>query len=479
MRILILLHRWTGITLCLFFVAWFFSGAVMIYVPFPSLSEDERLAGGAEVVTSQIRFPPSVAIEMAGKGPAGRLRIVTVAGRPVYVVDKSAAGSIAVDAAHGGRLEIGDKDTVRTIAEDFLGVPVSRIDGPLVYDQWVVYQGFDRYRPYYRVHAADKAATILYISAGTGEVLQKTTGKERFWNYLGAVVHWIYPTFLRKSPVLWDRVVWWLSLAGIAVVATGLWLGIRRLQGAGKNGFGRGLSPFHGWMYWHHILGLVAGVFVLTWIASGWLSMDHGRLFSSPDPSREQLQGFHGAPLDRIAGTFPHDVLGTIGSYRELELTAIGGQPLLIARNAGQTDLYSIDGNGGLEPFRLTPGIIEAAVQAAWPAAEVVSVGLIPENDRYARLREGQLPLTTYRIVLDDPQESWIHVDGASGQILSVMDRGRRLYRWLFNGLHALDFPGLVNRRPLWDAVILCLLAAGLIFSVTALVIGTKRLFSS
>jgi len=30
----------------------------------------------------------------------------------------------------------------------------------------------------------------------------------------------------------------------------------------------------------HHILGLFAATFVLMWIFSGWLSMDHGLLFS-------------------------------------------------------------------------------------------------------------------------------------------------------------------------------------------------------
>ena len=40
-----LLHRWLGITCCLFFAMWFASGAVMHWVPFPELSESERVAG--------------------------------------------------------------------------------------------------------------------------------------------------------------------------------------------------------------------------------------------------------------------------------------------------------------------------------------------------------------------------------------------------------------------------------------------------
>jgi len=46
----------------------------------------------------------------------------------------------------------------------------------------------------------------------------------------------------------------------------------------------------------------------------------------------------------------------------------------------------------------------------------------------------------------------------------------------VFNGLHSLDFPGLVNRRPLWDVVMVLLLTLGFAFSVTAVVIALKRL---
>ncbi|GEP11857.1 hypothetical protein [Methylobacterium gnaphalii] len=43
-RWLILAHRWLGIVLGLFFALWIGSGLVMLYVPFPSLPEAERLA---------------------------------------------------------------------------------------------------------------------------------------------------------------------------------------------------------------------------------------------------------------------------------------------------------------------------------------------------------------------------------------------------------------------------------------------------
>ena len=37
-------HRWLGVVTCLLCVMWFVSGLVMLYVPFPSWSDQERIA---------------------------------------------------------------------------------------------------------------------------------------------------------------------------------------------------------------------------------------------------------------------------------------------------------------------------------------------------------------------------------------------------------------------------------------------------
>ena len=77
----------------------------------------------------------------------------------------------------------------------------------------------------YRVSTAGASGRNLYVSATTGEVLQETHARERFWNWPGAVTHWIYPTFLRRDWDLWDNVVWWISLFGVCVALTGGLLG--------------------------------------------------------------------------------------------------------------------------------------------------------------------------------------------------------------------------------------------------------------
>ena len=86
---------------------------------------------------------------------------------------------------------------------------------------------------------------------------------------------------------------------------------------------------------------------------------------------------------------------------------------------------------------------------------------MVTADDVYGHLREGSLPESTLRIVLADIDETWIHINLDDGQIISVMDKSRRMYRWLFNGIHSLALPGLVNRRPLWDILMVVLMVIG------------------
>ncbi|NJN36991.1 MAG: hypothetical protein HC794_07980, partial [Nitrospiraceae bacterium] len=88
-------------------------------------------------------------------------------------------------------------------------------------DQWTVPGGYNAHRPLVAVDMEGGAR--LYVSTRTGEVVQDTTRWERGWNWVGAVVHWVYPTVLRSRPEAWHWVVivlsgWALLTALIGVV---------------------------------------------------------------------------------------------------------------------------------------------------------------------------------------------------------------------------------------------------------------------
>ena len=60
--------------------------------------------------------------------------------------------------------------------------------------------------------------------------------------------------------------------------------------------------------------------------------------------------------------------------------------------------------------------------------------------------------------------------------MLAVISKWSRLERWLYNGLHSLDFAFWYHQRPLWDIGVILLLLGGLGLSVFGLVVGVKRL---
>jgi hypothetical protein len=48
--------------------------------------------------------------------------------------------------------------------------------------------------------------------------------------------------------------------------------------------------------------------------------------------------------------------------------------------------------------------------------------------------------------------------------------------RWLFNGLHSLDFPFWYDVRPLWDIGVILLSIGGLALSGIGIVLGVRRI---
>src|SRR6185437_7287407 len=89
----------------------------------------------------------------------------------------------------------------------------------------------------------------------------------------------------RRNGPLWTLIVIWTSLAGSFLALTGLYLGIQRFVRRPRGRW----SPYRGLLLWHHVPGFIAGVFALTWVASGLVSMNPwGFLDSTADPPGPQ-----------------------------------------------------------------------------------------------------------------------------------------------------------------------------------------------
>lgn len=472
MRALTQIHRWLGVPLCLVFAMWFASGIVMHFVPFPSLTEAERIAGLAAIDVARVTDGPADAVAASGIADATRVRLIQRSDGPVYVVS-GRSGVTALHATNLSRATVASPVLAIAIAIEHAqqrGLRVSAAAAVQVadHDQWTVAGDLDRHRSLYRVALNDDAGTELYVSSATGEVVRGTTHRERWWNALGSIPHWLYVTALRGQPRLWSTGLWTLSLAGTIAALAGSVLGILRI---GRSG-GRLASPYAGWQAWHHLGGLACMAFVLTWMFSGWLSMDDGRLFPGARLAGSEAAILIGAPADQAWPRLAPQQLVT--PVKEIEWFWWNGH--LYRRDRLNLDrqrmaLADVDAAASHSAY-LTPGEIAALAQRLAPdcAASVVDA-----TDAYAATPT--MPdAPVYRVACGDV---WFHIDGASGAVIERLDGPRRAYRWLYRALHTLDIPVLTAHPALRSALIVVLCGCGLAFSLTGCVIAWRRLGAS
>ena len=126
------------------------------------------------------------------------------------------------------------------------------------------------------------------------------------------------------------------------------------------------------------------------------------------------------------------------------------------------------------EPF--TTESLLARLETAAPDAAIVEHELLSEYDAYYYSRGRQAPLPVLRVKFDDPAATWVYIDPHLSQVVAVIQRLNRLERWLYNGLHSLDFSFWYDRRPLWDIGMIVLSLGALGTSLIGLYLGVKRL---
>ncbi|WP_343699535.1 PepSY-associated TM helix domain-containing protein [Caulobacter sp.] len=469
-RWLYIVHRWLGVAACLLFVLWFVSGVTMMYVRFPRLHEAERVAHSAPIDWARVRLDPQAAIAAAGaKAFPADLTLAMWGGEPVYrlIEGRKRLGVSAVDGRVIGQVDV---EQARTVVAAAWPNASPRFLRTLRRDQWTVAQAFDAARPLHLFALDDAARTQIYVGAKGGEIVLDTNRTERFWNWLGAVPHWLYFTALRALPGAWTQVVLWTSGLAMVSAVSGLWIGLLRVRIQRRYAGGR-MSPYRGWMTWHHLVGLAGGLFVLTWVFSGWMSMGPNG-WGGPGETvvrgRKQWMAPSEAayPLDSAA-------LRDRSADRLARFYWLGERPLILVDD-GQAKAV-LDPVSG-RPLSFTDDELFARAAGLVPGARLVMRDRLTEDDAYWYGHHEPAPLPVLRAGFDDPARSWFYIDPTTGRMVGVADRSLRLYRWTFSALHSLDFQFLLARRPLWDIVVWLLSALGLTLSVTGVVIGWRRI---
>ena len=401
----------------------------------------------------------------------------------------------------GETLQPIDGPTARMLAARFIGVPESNIEfmhevrRP---DQWTL--TLSRSLPLLKFRARDDAGTELYVSPRTAEVVLATTNRDRLLAWTGVIPHWLYFAPLRLNQPLWYSTVVYLSEIGVVMAVLGLVVGIMRFKPSKPFRFMASI-PYAGWMKWHFVTGAVFGVFTLTWVFSGLLSMEPFAWTNATGLEFER-EVMTGGPLEltRFPNAKPATWAALTGDrvIKEVELTRIQDEPYYVvrlgfdakpvkrrtaapalphhrarrARSAAGVGRHDV-GEAGAVQHRVDRRAAEgrrAGRARSW------SRRVLTEYDSYYYSRRNQTPLPVVRVKFDDPAETWVYVDPSMSQVLATVHRLARVERWLYNGLHSLDFK-FWYWSPAWDVGVILLCLGGLASSAIGTVMGFGRLW--
>ncbi|HEY2678297.1 MAG TPA: PepSY domain-containing protein [Steroidobacteraceae bacterium] len=449
MRLVLLLHRYLGIAVGVLMLMWCLSGIVMMYESYPSLDEGARLKHLEPIDWSGCcKLPPPAVLDTQS---VSQIQVEMLAGHPVLTFGRGSTFR-SIDMLTGSLL--GGVSTAQAMSAAVRFGPAGpSLLGLIDHDQWTVGGEYESQRPLYRFAAGDEARSDIYVSGITGRVVQITTAHQRFWNWIGSVPHWLYFTQLRRHAVLWSQVVIYTSLLGCFLVGVGLYLGAYQLAVQPRGSW----SPYGGFNRWHHLVGLIFGIFALSWVLSGLLSMNPWGWLEGAGAQAEN---------SRLRGTVQPDatalttVLRALSDARPTDIVSIKGAPmggrLYFIATMASGERRRLDAAGLPAPLTGADLMFVAKILDSSGASSAPQ--LMTENDDfYFNHHSAAVALPVYRVV-DGVSGTRYYLDPVSGMILAKIDRSAQAYRWLHEGMHRLDFAAALRDRPQWDLIMLLLM---------------------
>jgi hypothetical protein len=415
------------------------------------------------------------------------LTLTSIGGQPRYRLREGDGTLRLVDAGTGRLLPPADEAAALAGARAFLPGVQARLLGQVEDDRWTHSRAMDAHRPLYQVQMDDAQQTMLYVSSTTGEVVLDAPQAQRYWNFVGAWLHWLYMFRDGSRDPIWTWLLIILSAVGtLSVVAgacTGLWRW--RFQGRYKSGL---RTPYRSLpMRWHHVMGLSFGLILILWMFSGLMSMNPLGIFNAahgrPDVAAYR-QGTPGTVRPTLTTQVALTALSQSGlAVSELEWKVLAGAPYLLARSAsGDSRLVVRSNQGWAVQERWSDAYLITAAAGLRPAA-IVSTEILREYDAYYYERQetsmyagSERKLPVIRLAFADPGKTYVYLDPRSGDPVLSVDGSQRVGRWLFNLLHSWDLPSWLQAGAVREAALILLSLGGFLIAATGVFIAGKRL---
>ena len=454
-------HRITGLSIAVFFLMWFITGIVLIYHPYPKVSE-KLLYDKKETLPSSLPDLSSVLSKMDDKVKS--LSLKQFQGQTLFSTDKAPDITYSV---------------VERVAKHWIDAPIERVDTLKEREQWVLFTKYDKELPIYKFYFDDAQKHELFISGRTAEVLQMTTSRQRLWAWLGAIPHKFYIPCIRRDVDVWQNMV--AIVSGICLIAalTGwllgilLWIKHYQKKHVWQNPYKKR------WYRWHFSYGLIFGVFLIGWALSGIFAMQRVPQWIVP------MEGDYSFKTSRLWGrgllpieTYQLDYRKLKDVYPELkEVEWCRYADIPTYRVVVGDEEFLIDASGNdVRPLQIPEKTIVNGLKKIHGEEVNMKVSVLEEFDNYYLSRRVSLDLPVYKVEVDDANGSLYYVNPSTGYV-RYLNNNKIVRKWLFNGIHYLDIDWLVARPWLWYICIWVLCIGCGIVCITGLVLGYRVLF--
>ena len=478
-RIIQRLHRFTGTVIAIFFIMWFVTGIVLLYHGYPRVTATDRYSHMQSI--DSIGLPYLYDIPgLSDTVAAATVSLCRTSGENVWTISgisRHVATPMDATPDTGGRYVLDgdsliapkalagtDIDSIARVWAN--GAGIVRIDTLRERQQWVMYERYERSLPILRYFFDDDERSEVFVAQATGEVLQTTTSSQRFWSWIGAIPHKLYIPALRKDVKRWEGVLLACGLFCLVAALSGMYMGIYYLVVAvrRRQGFG---SPFKSriWKY-HHIGGLIFGVFLIAWGISGSLAMQRvpkwmvdyeGDYFVSSS----KLWGRKPLPLSCYRLDY-RQLFDRYEDVKSISWEHFGDLPAYLVVTGTEEVYVDASSEGSVTPLNLSREVVEQAVERYFGKDTPYSMSLMDDYDEYYLSRPGGYPLPVWKVDVDNNDGSRLYISPSDGYV-KYLNRNRMAKKWLFSATHYLGIKYFVLHETIRH-LCLWILSLGCVF---------------
>lgn len=468
-------HKYLGLIISAFFLMWFVTGVVLIYYPYPRVSEN-LVNGKKEVLADSL--PDLNYVSERVEGEIKSLRIREFQGQTLMDVRTSEKKYLlTTDTLQD--IKPVDYLCVEKVAKQWIDAPIIRVDTLHKRSQFVLFTKYEKELPIYKFHFDDKYKTQLFVSGKTADVQQLTTARQRFWTYVGAIPHKLYVPALRRNTQMWmDSFVVGASICLVTAITgfiLGIYIFVRRKKVKGEWG-----NPYRKrWQRIHFSFGLIFGIFLISWAVSGLFSMKRVPqwMIKTEAPyvfDKTRLWGKGLLPMDSYKLGFDK-LKEEYPQLKEIRLARFAEVPVYIIVE-GENERY-IDASGEeVKILEISQNIVENGFRKIYGDDIPVKVSLQQEYDNYYINLRKTYTLPVYKVEVENSDKDLYYVSPQDGYI-KYLNKNKKADKWLFSGLHYFNFPALLLKPVLWTVVIWVLCGGCALVCLSGLILGIKSIF--